>query len=58
VIIYFIAGNAGMKDNMRMHARYLDGVHNKEPKMEKKRTQDAPMRSKSEIIITAARLIS
>ena len=24
VIIYFIAG---MKDNMRMHARYLDGVH-------------------------------
>ena len=48
-----------MKDNMRMHARYLDGVHNKEPKMKKKkRTQDAPMRSKPEIIITAARLIS
>ena len=49
-----------MKDNMRMHARYLDGVHNKEPnvKKKKKRTQDAPMRSKAEIIITAARLIS
>jgi hypothetical protein len=31
VIIYFIAG---MKDNMRMHARYLDGVHDKVvPKM-------------------------
>jgi hypothetical protein len=41
VINYFIAGNAGMKDNMRMHARYLDSVHNEEPKNERKKKEDA-----------------